>query len=250
MRADELAYPSAAPSGERGFDEPGAAGSTLRDPLNDRLAQALRRAAYRGESLAVLCLGLDNLALIRERLGHEAGAHLLADSARRLQACVQGHGTVARLNDQEFAVVFDEAGNAANVGALCEGLCAVMAPSLTLQGRQVHGQLSIGIALFPQDGADAATLLCLAGEARACARENGGGKYQFFSARMNQRSLARTSMEMALRLAIARDELQLQYQPLADLQSGAIAGMEALLRWQPPSGEMADAGHFLPMAED
>src|SRR5471030_1735406 len=169
---------------------------------------------------------------------------------RRLQACVQGHGTVARLNDQEFAVVFDEAGNAANVGALCEGLCAVMAPSLTLQGRQVHGQLSIGIALFPQDGADAATLLCLAGEARACARENGGGKYQFFSARMNQRSLARTSMEMALRLAIARDELQLQYQPLADLQSGAIAGMEALLRWQPPSGEMADAGHFLPMAED
>jgi len=259
MRADELAYPSAAPSGERGFDEPGAAGSTLRDPLtglpgpvllNDRLAQALRRAAYRGESLAVLCLGLDNLALIRERLGHEAGAHLLADSARRLQACVQGHGTVARLNDQEFAVVFDEAGNAANVGALCEGLCAVMAPSLTLQGRQVHGQLSIGIALFPQDGADAATLLCLAGEARACARENGGGKYQFFSARMNQRSLARTSMEIALRLAIARDELQLQYQPLADLQSGAIAGMEALLRWQPPSGEMADAGHFLPMAED
>src|SRR5471030_1735405 len=90
MRADELAYPSAAPSGERAFDEPGAAGSTLRDPLtglpgpvllNDRLAQALRRAAYRGESLAVLCLGLDNLALIRERLGHEAGAHLLADSA-------------------------------------------------------------------------------------------------------------------------------------------------------------------------
>ena len=259
MRADELAYPSAAPRDERASGDHGMAGPALRDPLtglpgrvllNDRLDQALARTAHRGGALALLCLGIDNLPLIRDSLGHEAGARLLADSAGRLRARIQDHDTLARLSDDEFVVVLGEVDNVGQVGSLCEELCAAMAPALAWQGQQVHAHVSVGVALFPQDGADGAALLRHADVARACARENGGGKYQFFSERMNQRSLARTSMEVALRLAIARDELQLQYQPLADLQNGAIAGMEALLRWQPPSGEMAYAGHFLPLAED
>ncbi|WP_295992119.1 EAL domain-containing protein [Rugamonas sp.] len=259
MRTDELAYQTAVAGERQASADHDAACPVLRDPLtglassillNDRLTQALGCAAHRGELLALLCLGIDNLPQVRDGLGQEAAARLLADSARRLQACVKGHDTVARLGDHEFAVVLGAADNADDVGLLCEELCAAMAPGVAWQGGQVHGHLSIGIALFPQDGPDAATLLRHAGEARAGARARHGGKYQFYSASLNQRSRARTDMEVALRLAIARDELQLQYQPLADLQSGAIAGMEALLRWQPPTGALADAGHFLPLAED
>src|SRR5471030_4226 len=231
MRADELAHPTAAAHADRDVGDHAASDAVLRDLLtglaspallDDRLAQALRRAARRGEPLALLCLSLDNLPQIRDALGHQAGARLMADSALRLQACVDEHDTLARLGEHEFAVVLGEAGNAGDAGLLCEELCAALAPALVWQGRHVHCRLSIGIALFPQDGADGATLLRHAGVARACARAHHGGKYQFYSTRMNQRSLARTGLEMALRLAIARDELQLHYQPLADLRSGAV----------------------------
>ena len=218
--------------------------------FNDRLQQAMLHATRCGDTVALLCLGIDNFHRVNESLGHEAGDQLLAASARRLQACINGHDTMARLGGNEFVAILGQVQGTGDVIPVCENIFAAMAPAFALDGHHVHVNASIGISLYPQDGNARPTLLRYADLARSRAREQGGGKYQFFAAEMNQRTLERIGMEAALRVAIARDELQLQYQPQADLQSGAVCGLEALVRWQHPQLGLIDAGRFLPVADD
>ncbi|MDC8760093.1 EAL domain-containing protein [Janthinobacterium fluminis] len=212
------------------------------------LEQAIADAAGGAGNVAVLCLGIDNVDLVNASLGHAAGDQLLRDAAARLLGGVGPARTVSR-HGNEFLIVLGAAG-AADIAAVCDTLFACLGSAFTLDGHSMHAVCSIGVALHPQDGADAATLLRYADMALARAREEGGGKVQFFEPAMNQRTQERIALEAALRQAIAGDELQLMYQPLADLQTGHIASLEALVRWQHPTLGRLSARDFIPLAED
>jgi diguanylate cyclase (GGDEF)-like protein len=227
-----------------------ALGLPSRVLYDDRLQQALLRASHQGQTVAVLSLSIDNLELLAHRLGQDTGLHLMAEVARRLRPCLAQHDTLARNGADCFLALASGLQRGSDVMPLCEDLVAALAPALLLNGQSLHASASIGIALYPQDSSDAATLLLQAGQARDRARDQGGARYQFFSEELNRRTLERIGTESALRLALARDELQLLYQPLADLQSGAVASLEALVRWQHPVHGLLAAHHFIPLAEE
>ena len=188
--------------------------------FTDRLQQALLQAQRHGGQLALLCIGIDNYAFVNESLGHAGGDQLMAGAAERVRASVRSEDTVALLGGNEFVVILGDVASPSDAITVCETIFAALAPAFTLQGQQVHASASIGIVLSPQDGRDGATLLRYADMALTRARELGGAHYQFFASEMNHRTLERIGMEAALRLAVFRDELQLRYQPLADLRSG------------------------------
>ncbi|SFU80492.1 EAL domain-containing protein [Pseudoduganella namucuonensis] len=233
-----------------------------RDLAIDRLQQAMQHALRHNDMLGLLCVGVDNYHLVNESLGHAAGDQLLAGVAQRLRAAVRPHDTVALLGGDEFVVILEDVRSAADVAPVCENVFAALAPPFQLDGQAagqadgqpgapaVHASASIGVTLCPQDGKDGASLLRYADMALARAREQGGGKYQYFSSEMNHRTLERIGIESALRLAVLRDELQLQYQALADLQTGEVASLEALVRWQHPALGLIPAQRFVPVAEE
>ncbi|MES2740282.1 MAG: EAL domain-containing protein [Pseudomonadota bacterium] len=218
--------------------------------FGDRLRQAILQSTRQGDMVALLCLGIDNFHTINENLGHAAGDRLLKDIAARLLGCVRGNDTVSRHGGNEFVLILGQIRHPADVTALCEAMLHRLAEPFLCDGQPLHASYSVGIALAPQDGEDGATLLDYADMALARAREQGQGKYQFFSTEMNQRTLERLGMETALRLAIANDQLQVMYQPMVDLQSGLIDAFEALVRWQHPTLGLLSAGHFIAVAEE
>ncbi|MEC5163671.1 MULTISPECIES: EAL domain-containing protein [unclassified Janthinobacterium] len=220
-----------------------------RSLFNDRLRQAILQSSRHANAVALLCLGIDNVNLVNASLGHAAGDQLLRDSAARLLACLRSHHTVSRHGGNEFVIILDEVDSAADITAACDDIFACLGAAFALEDHNVHAVCSIGVTLYPQDGSDPATLLRYADMARARAREQGGGKYQYFDTGMNLRTLERIGIEAALRQAIAGDELQLMYQPLVDLQTGRIASLEALVRWQRPGAGLLAAGEFVPLAE-
>jgi diguanylate cyclase (GGDEF)-like protein/PAS domain S-box-containing protein len=217
--------------------------------FNERLQQAMLLAVHHAHAVALLCVGIDNFELVNESLGHAAGDQLLTIAAQRLQQCMGEHDTLARLGDGEFLAILGAVDGAGAVIPVCEHMFSVLTQPFALAGQPVHVRASIGIALYPQDGADSATMMRYADLALSRAREQGGAKYQFFAAEMNLRTLERIGMEAGLRLAIARDELRLLYQPLVDLRSGAIVSVEALVRWQHPTQGLLAAAEFIPVAE-
>jgi diguanylate cyclase (GGDEF)-like protein/PAS domain S-box-containing protein len=225
-------------------------GLPARSLFLDRLRQAVLHRQRHGDTIALLCIGIDNYHFVNESLGHAAGDSLLAGIAQRLRGCVREHDTVATLGGNEFVVILEDVQGVADPVPVCETIFASLASPLQLDGQQVHASASIGIALCPQDGKDSATLLRYADMALTRAREHGGGNYQFFASEMNRRTLERIGMEAALRLAVFRDELQLEYQPLADLQHGQVASLEALVRWQHPVQGLIPAQRFVPVAEE
>jgi diguanylate cyclase (GGDEF)-like protein/PAS domain S-box-containing protein len=219
-----------------------------RSQFNERLRQTMAGGAE--GNAALLCLGIDNLTLINESLGHAAGEQLLRELAGRLLACVGPDDTVSRLSSDQFVILLRQAGGVSDIAALCESIFARLAPAFAYEANQMHVGCDIGIALFPQDGNDAPTLQRYAEMALSHARAQGDGKYQFFVAEMSRHTLERVGMETALRLALERGELYLMYQPLADLQSGQIASLEALVRWQHPTMGPLPARAFIGAAED
>ncbi|SFM14546.1 EAL domain-containing protein [Rugamonas rubra] len=217
--------------------------------FQQRLERAMAQTAAHGGAMALLCIGVDNYALVNESLGRAAGDALLAAVAARLQLCMGEHDTVARLGDNAFLAILGRLAGGADVAPRCQAIFAALAPPLAFEQQQLHASASIGVALYPQDGADGATLTRYADLALSRARAEGGGQCLFFSAEMNQRTLERIGMEAALRLAVAGDELQLLYQPLADLQTGDLCSLEALVRWQHPQQGLLAADRFIPVAE-
>jgi len=218
--------------------------------FDDRLQQALLQASHHGQTVAVLSLSIGNLELAAHSLAPSSALPLLAEAARRLRPCLQQHDTLARHGAHSFLAVAGGLQRGSDVMPLCEDMVAALAPALTLDGQPLHASASIGIALYPHDSSDAATLLRQADQACERARDQGGARYQFFSEELNRRTLERIGTDAALRLAVARDELQLMYQPLVDLQTGAVASLEALVRWQHPVHGLLAAHHFIPLAEE
>jgi diguanylate cyclase (GGDEF)-like protein/PAS domain S-box-containing protein len=218
--------------------------------LNDRIGHAIAAAKRHSKQVAVLFLDVDGFKHINDSLGHPVGDKLLQSISQRLLECVRGGDTVSRQGGDEFVVLLSEL-TQPRAAAIMAGrmLHAVAAPH-TVDAHELHVTTSIGVSVYPDDGLNAETLIKNADTAMYQAKENGRRSYQFFTPAMNARAVERQSIEECLRRALERQEFELHYQPKIDMQTGAITGAEALLRWtHPVRGRVAPAD-FIPIAED
>ncbi len=222
-----------------------------RSLLHDRLAQALAQVAREKHNAAALFLDLDHFKQINDALGHEAGDAVLRESARRLGSCLRAADTLGRIGGDEFLVLLPEIHHATDAAHVAAKLVDVMAPAFRVAGQDVRVGVSVGIALAPHDGGDAATLIRNADAAMYQAKQEGGHQFRFFTADLNADTSSRLALEADLAHALERHEFSLAYQPLVDLKTGAVAGVEALLRWRRRSGpEVVPAADFIRVCED
>jgi diguanylate cyclase (GGDEF)-like protein/PAS domain S-box-containing protein len=218
--------------------------------LRQRMECMLQGARRDGGQFAVLCIDLDNFKSVNDSLGHPLGDLLLQHVAKRLQGELRPHDTVARLGGDEFAVLQGSAGAADAVSALAARLLAVITEPYELDGHLVAIGASIGIALAPGDGDDPDRLHKQADMALYRAKGDGKGAFRFFEPDMDARVQARRRLEMDLRAAVRTEALEIYYQPLVDLATGAVCAFEALLRWPHPERGMILPGEFIPVAEE
>ena len=225
----------------------GLTGLPNRVLLQDRLAQAIRMSERDGRPFALCVIDLDRFKDVNDSLGHLAGDELLQEVAFRLRQTLRASDTVARLGGDEFALVLPDADTGAAMHA-AEKVVEALAASLLLEGHEVAVGASCGIALYPEHGGDADALLRKADVAMYVAKQTRGG-YALYTPDQDQSSSERLTLVGALRRAIADDELTLHYQPKVDCRTGAVAGVEALVRWQHPQQGLIPPDRFIPLAE-
>jgi diguanylate cyclase (GGDEF)-like protein/PAS domain S-box-containing protein len=218
--------------------------------LNDRLTHAIAVARRHHAGLAVLYLDLDRFKNINDSLGHLVGDHLLKSVAQRLSECVRESDTVGRLGGDEFVIVLSEMTHARDAAVCAEKLLqAVRVPHVT-DSHEVHVTASIGVSVYPEDGSDIETLLQNADSAMYEAKNRGRNSCQFYQAGLNSSATERQSIESSLRHAIQRHELELHYQPIMNVATGVMAGVEALIRWQHPTLGSVLPAQFISIAEE
>jgi diguanylate cyclase (GGDEF)-like protein len=218
--------------------------------LQERIEQAIARSRRSGEKFAVLLLDLDRFKDVNDTLGHQAGDILLKIVAQRLCQAVREIDTVSRLGGDEFAVVQTAIESASDAETLCRRIFDVIRQSYELAGQAVEIGTSIGIAMAPTDGVDAEQLLKKADIALYAVKTAGRSGWRFFESAMETCAQARRALEHDLRKALQNDELQVLYQPMIDLASGEVCGLEALLRWNHPHRGTVSPAEFVPVAEE
>jgi diguanylate cyclase (GGDEF)-like protein len=226
-----------------------------------RLDSAIARSSRDDSVFAVMHIDLDRFKQINDTLGHSVGDQLLKAVAQRLENCVRGTDTVVRLADREtdmlsrmggdeFTVLLCNLAGEHNADRIARRIVAAMAAPFEASGRELFLTASIGIAVFPGDGADSEELLKNAESATYHAKQNGRNRAEFYRKELNIRSMERLDMENQLRRAIERNELLLYYQPKIQIFTGHVVGAEALLRWRHPTLGLVPPGQFIPIAEE
>jgi len=228
----------------------GLTGLPNRSMFIDELERTLARARRHGEAFALFFIDLDRFKNINDSLGHGAGDQLLKVMASRLRELLRDSDLVARLGGDEFVVLLDGTVDAAALAHVARKALAAIAEPVLIESRSYQVTGSIGISLYPDDGADAATLLKNADAAMYLAKDSGKNNYQFYTAQLAAHSAQQFALEADLRAALQRDELQLHYQPKVRVDDGALVGMEALLRWMHPQRGLLAPGAFITLAED
>jgi diguanylate cyclase (GGDEF)-like protein len=220
--------------------------------FDDRLDHAL--AIYRGTAkhrVALLCLDLDRFKKVNDTLGHPAGDALIREFARRLQAVIRITDTAARLGGDEFAIIQTEVSSLAETEALCTRIIEAASAPFLIDGSHVFVGVSIGVALAGKDGLDPTELTRKADIALYESKAQGRGRHKLFAASMDEPIRARQAAERDLRAALdAGDQLSVSYQPQYSAVSGAIMGVEALVRWEHPETGPMSAAAFIPVAEE
>jgi diguanylate cyclase (GGDEF)-like protein/PAS domain S-box-containing protein len=217
--------------------------------FNDRLSMALAQAHRHNQRLAVLFLDLDRFKVINDSLGHTLGDRLLQAVGERLVFSVREGDTVARLGGDEFTLLLPGAGRPLDLAKFAEKVLEALKQPFGLEGHELFVTASMGISLYPEDGIDPETLVKNADTAMYRAKDQGRDNYQLYTAAMNATALERLGMENALRKALIQGELEIYYQPLLDLASGTVYGVEALLRWRHPERGLILPAEFIPLAE-
>jgi diguanylate cyclase (GGDEF)-like protein/PAS domain S-box-containing protein len=218
--------------------------------FSDRVANAIALARRHGKQRAVLFLDLDRFKHINDSLGHPIGDKLLQSVAQRLVACVRGSDTVSRQGGDEFVVLLSEIEHAEDAALSAEKMLLALSAPHSIAEKELHITASIGISIYPDDGRDAETLIRCADTAMYHAKDKGRNNYQFFTEDMNVRAVERQFLEGSLRRALKRREFVLHYQPKINLETGAITGVEALIRWRHPERGLIPPAMFVPIAED
>ena len=218
--------------------------------LQDRTEQALARAERNGRLVALVACGLDRFKTVNDSLGHAVGDALLRATAGRLKAAVRDTDTVSRSGGDEFILLLS---GLPDVDAVVETVASLherIAAPFQIAGHELTVTLSSGVALAPADGKDFATLLKNADTALHHAKAAGRDTHRFYAEAMNVEAVAHLSTRSGLRRALERGEFLIHYQPQVSLETGAVIGAEALLRWNHPDKGMIPPGAFIPIAED
>jgi diguanylate cyclase (GGDEF)-like protein/PAS domain S-box-containing protein len=218
-----------------------------RAAFNELLTSTLTSAEVEGRSFAILCMDLDGFKGINDAYGHAVGDLLLCQVADRFRIAADGT-FVARLGGDEFTIIAD-IGERSRVAQLADRLLAAFADDFEVDGHLLTQATSIGIAIYPTDGADAKTLVSNADAALYRAKAEGSGCFQFFDAEMSGRLHERAALQNDLKSAIQHNELQLHYQPQTKM-NGEITGFEALARWTSPKRGVVSPAEFIPAAEE
>jgi diguanylate cyclase (GGDEF)-like protein/PAS domain S-box-containing protein len=214
--------------------------------LSLELADARRYA----KQLALLFLDLNGFKQVNDTLGHSCGDRLLQEVAKRLRDCIRESDTVARLGGDEFTVLMPDLGTAADVGVVIRKILGVFETEFIFDDAAVDCSTSIGVCMFPDDGADGEELMKKADIAMYDAKGSGKNSFQFYNAEINARTLKRQKLEEYLRLALDRDQFELFYLPVVSNETRGIVGAEALLRWHHPEQGLLCPDEFLSVAED
>jgi diguanylate cyclase (GGDEF)-like protein/PAS domain S-box-containing protein len=217
--------------------------------LNDRLTQAISAAHRQQQQLAVLFVDVDRFKHVNDTLGHAIGDQLLQSVARRLVAGVRASDTVSRQGGDEFVILLSGISHTEDGAHSAKKLLRSLGMPHRVGEHDLQITVSIGISVYPDDGADAEMLVKNADVAMLAAKDNGRSNYQFFKSDMNVHALERQSLESGLRHALHGRQFQLYYQPKMDLETERITGAEALIRWQQPTGGMVLPDKFIPIAE-
>ena len=217
--------------------------------FREKMEEALLRVPQ-GESLALLCLDLDNFKVVNDTLGHPVGDALLRTVTARLLENAGATDTVARLGGDELVMIRSGRETPEEVAELAQRLLDALAEPCDLDGHRVVGSASIGIAIAPNDGSDFDKLLKCADLALYKAKADGRGTFRFFEPAMDTHVQERRLLELDLRAALRGDQFELYYQPLVDARSEEILGFEALLRWRHPTRGMVSPADFVPLAEE
>lgn len=227
-----------------------------------RLEDALARGRSNSTLAALLHVDLDRFKQINEGLGHKIGDALLRGVAERLEGVLRSGDMLARgestndvhtlshLGGDEFSILLMRLRQPDDAGLVARRILTRMAQPFKIAGRELYVTPSIGIALYPDDGDDASSLLKHADLAMSQAKQSGGNKFDFFSSQLSHRTLERLSLENALRSALEHNEMRLFYQPKVDAVSGRMVGVEALMRWNHPGLGLVGPHRFIPVAEE
>ena len=217
--------------------------------LLDRLEFILASARRRDTHVGILFIDLDNFKTVNDSLGHAAGDALLKVVADRILKSLRRGDSVARLGGDEFVVVLPDLDDEQSGVPVAEKLLATIALPVSLEAQVVSVSPSIGISIFPRDGATSDTLIKNADAAMYLAKERGRSNYQFFSERLSQSAFKALALEAKLREAIANQGFILHYQPQQRVDTGAVTGIEALIRWPQADGSWIEPNEFIPVAE-
>jgi diguanylate cyclase (GGDEF)-like protein len=218
--------------------------------FHERIEEALTSVETRGEAVAVMCLDLDHFKNVNDTLGHPAGDALLRVVGERLRSCVRDRDTVARLGGDEFGIVLTKLTDAEFATTLAWRIISALNQPVDLNGHQVVVGTSIGIATSALEGMKGEQLLKNADLALYRAKADGRGTFRFFEAEMDARAQERRALEIDLRQAVARGQLEVHYQPQVHLGTNTIIGFEALVRWRHPERGLIPPLDFIPLAEE
>ena len=218
--------------------------------LEDRLTQALALSSRNRKSSAVMFVDIDRFKTINDSLGHAVGDALLKEVAERLVKQLREGDTICRIGGDEFVVVLPEVKRSSDVAHVAQKVIEQLSLPVTVEERELVVTCSIGIAVYPDDGRSAESLIRNADAAMYHAKELGRANYQFFTEQMNQAASHRLQLENDLRRAVGKGELRLHYQPIIDAASGRIAAHEALARWQHPKRGLVLPAEFIQLAEE
>ena len=217
--------------------------------LNDRLTRAIAVARRHGRKLAVLFVDIDHFKHMNDSLGHAIGDRLLQSVAARLTACVRSSDTVSRQGGDEFIVLLSEIERGDDAAATAGKIIESLAEPHQLAEHELHITVSVGVSVSPDDGVDPENLIERADIAMYHAKQQGRSRFACFTSDMHVRVFERQSLEASLQGALQRHELEVHYQAMMDLGTGAIVGFEALARWMHPERGPILPSQFVPIAE-
>ena len=221
-----------------------------RDMFNQLLKLAIESARRYDRHFAVLFVDLDRFKIINDTLGHEAGDHLLKQMSTRLRNALRSSDVVARLGGDEFVVMAQEISRADHAANVARKILSVAKKPIEVMGHECRVTASVGIAMFPRDAKDEQTLMKNADIAMYLAKGAGKNNFQFYSSEVQMPPSEKMSLEIGLRKALENDELSLHFQAKRELETGAVTGVEALLRWRSPTLGAVSPDRFIPVAEE
>ena len=221
-----------------------------RNLLFDRLKQSFAFADRQNTSIALLLLDLDKFKACNDTMGHHAGDIVLKEVAKRLQDCTRRVDTVARFGGDEFVIIVNELRDVHDIVGFAEKVLGQFSPPIDVHGEPVNMTASIGIAVYPLHGTDADTLIKMADTAMYQAKQEERNAFRFYAGTLGLRDEEMTATKDKLRTALERGEFVPHYQPRIDVASGSIAGVEALIRWQPSEASLVYPEQLIPLLEE